>query len=133
MYETFRLARAFNQDLSSWDVSSVTEMVLMFEEASAFNADISSWDVSSVTNMSEMFKGAASFNQDLSSWDVSSVASLRVLFREASSFNQNLCAWGARLSNTVDTVDAFSANSCPSPGNPNLLSTPASPFYHGCV
>ena len=42
---------SFNQDLSAWDVSSVTNMQSMFSSASAFNGDIFSWDVSSVTNM----------------------------------------------------------------------------------
>ena len=36
----------FNQDISSWDVSNVTDMRGMFERSS-FNQDISSWDVSS--------------------------------------------------------------------------------------
>ena len=38
---------AFNQDISSWDVSSVTDMEYMFR-ATPFNQDISSWDVSNV-------------------------------------------------------------------------------------
>ena len=46
---------AFNQDISSWDVSNVTNMDAMFDDASAFNQDISSWDVSSVTNMELCF------------------------------------------------------------------------------
>ena len=37
-----------------------------------FNDDISNWDVSSVTSMSFMFQSCP-FNQDISSWDVSHV------------------------------------------------------------
>lgn len=63
----------FNQDISSWDVSNVSNMTAMFNEASSFNKDISAWDVSNVIYMNNMFKGATSFNQDISGWDVSNV------------------------------------------------------------
>ena len=55
----------FNQDISSWDVSKVNNMIRMFEGASSFNQGIGSWDVSSVTLMYEMFDGATSFNQPI--------------------------------------------------------------------
>ena len=42
---------------------------------SSFNGDISSWDVSNVTNMGQMFSGSQ-FNGDISNWDVSNVATL---------------------------------------------------------
>jgi surface protein len=35
--------------------------------------DISSWNVSNVTNMSSMFNGVTSFNADISGWNVSNV------------------------------------------------------------
>ena len=41
----------------------------MFREAKAFNQDISEWDVDNVTNMNGMFLDASSFNQDLDIWD----------------------------------------------------------------
>ena len=41
--------------------------------AEQFNEDISDWNTSSVTDMSGMFMFAKSFNQDLSAWDVSRV------------------------------------------------------------
>ena len=61
----------FNQDISSWNVSSVTNMGSMFYGTTAFNQDISSWDTSSVTNMISMFRDATAFDQNLNAWDVS--------------------------------------------------------------
>ena len=46
---------AFNQDLSKWYVSAVTDMGGMFSDASAFNQGLSTWDVSAVTGMGDMF------------------------------------------------------------------------------
>ena len=48
--------QSFNGDLSSWDVSNVTDMHrFMFQDATNFNGDLSSWDVSSVTDMNGCF------------------------------------------------------------------------------
>jgi surface protein len=47
---------SLNQNLSAWDVSSVTTMERIFQTASAFNQDLSSaWDVSGVKFMPHMF------------------------------------------------------------------------------
>ena len=58
MSNIFAGVSSFNGNLFSWDVSSVTDMSLMFGE-SEFNGDISGWDVSGVVSMSGMFAGAA--------------------------------------------------------------------------
>jgi surface protein len=51
----FSGAKLFNQDLSSWNVSKVTDMDYMFFGALNFNQNISSWDVTNVVFMSNMF------------------------------------------------------------------------------
>lgn len=48
-------------------------MLGMFFYNSRFNQDISSWDVSSAINIDSMFEEATSFNQDLSHWNVNKV------------------------------------------------------------
>ncbi len=42
-------------------------------DVSSFNEDISGWNVSGVTNMSQMFQNCSSFNADISGWTVSDV------------------------------------------------------------
>ena len=45
----------------------------MFYGAIKFNQNISNWNVSKVTDMSYMFGGAKAFNQPLNNWNVSNV------------------------------------------------------------
>ena len=58
MYSTFMQATRFNQDISGWDVSHVTDFYSTFFNASAFNQDLGGWDVGSATRMSNMFSGS---------------------------------------------------------------------------
>ena len=90
---TFNSCDSFNQDISSWDVSNVTDMSGLFAYNQSFNQNIDSWDVSNVTDMSEMFLWATSYNQPLDSWDVSSVTNMYYMFTEALLFNQDLNSW----------------------------------------
>ncbi|MAJ98050.1 MAG: hypothetical protein CMD07_02085 [Flavobacteriales bacterium] len=101
----FFQAESFNGDISGWDVSSVTNMSSLFSQAESFNGDISGWDVSSVTNMRQIFFGASSFNGDISGWDVSSVTNMVMMFAGASSFNQDISGWD--VSNVTSISDIF--------------------------
>lgn len=60
-----------------------------------FNDDISMWDVSHVTNMERMFFGATNFNQDLSNWCVSNILEEPSEFAVSSSLTaEHKPVWG---------------------------------------
>ena len=87
-------ARAFNADLSNWDVSSVTDMKGAFYSASKFNSAIGAWDVSKVKTMYRMFASASRFNSEIGAWDVSKVKTMGSMFSGAASFNDpSIAAW----------------------------------------
>ena len=71
---TMARAHAFNQPLTNFDTSQVTNMQYMFYNAAAFNQPLTNFDTSQVTNMAYMFQTATAFEQDISSWAVSRVA-----------------------------------------------------------
>jgi surface protein len=96
----------FNEDISSWDVSNVTNMNQMFAESYAFNQPIGYWDVSSVTNMNGLFFHTTAFNQPINDWNVSSVTDMGGMFIE-SGFNQPLDAWD--VSNVTSMFTMFYA------------------------
>ena len=54
----------------------------MFFNCEFFNQDISKWDVSSVTDMSEMFYRCFKFNKDISKWNVSNVDKNKYMFKD---------------------------------------------------
>ena len=102
----FSLA-SFNQDISYWDTSNVQKMDFMFSGATMFNRDIGNWDVSSVTDMNNMFNLAFSFNQDIGNWDVSSVRNMAFMFNQAIYFNQDIGNWD--VSNVNEMTAMFRA------------------------
>ncbi|MDB4199201.1 BspA family leucine-rich repeat surface protein [Polaribacter sp.] len=104
-HSTFRNCFAFNGDISTWDVSSVTTMYRMFFNSGAFNQDLNNWDVSSVDNMGQMFRRSSGFNGDISNWDVSSVTSMGQMFRQTTVFNGNISAWD--VSNVTSFASCF--------------------------
>ncbi|WP_248903995.1 BspA family leucine-rich repeat surface protein [Flavobacterium sp. K5-23] len=112
----FKSINAFNQDISGWDVSNVTNMSFMFAYSPTYNQPLNAWGskTSKVTTMHEMFRGAALFNQDLSSWDVSKVTTMFAMFYGATNFNQDLSSWN--VSSVVNmqfmffSANAFNGN-----------------------
>ena len=98
--QLFKDKTTFNEDISSWNTSSVTNMNLMFYGASIFDQDIGSWNTAAVTNMSNMFRNATSFNQNIGNWDTAAVQSMYAMFSGAWAFNQDIGNWNtAKVTN----------------------------------
>ena len=53
--DTFYSTTRFNQPLSGWDTSHVTNLYRTFPEATYFNQPLSEWDTSRVTAMTTTF------------------------------------------------------------------------------
>ena len=106
--QLFYLRRAFNQDISDWEVSGVTDMRFMFSRT-AFNQPLSKWVVDNVTSMNAMFYLARAFNQDISNWTVSGVEDMRYMFYHASVFNNNdnPLAWNDNVTNVKNMSYMF--------------------------
>ena len=115
--EVMFAASQFNQDISGWNVSNVTNMNIMFQSTSVFNQDISGWDVSKVIYMRTMFGNTGAFNQDISSWNVSSVTDMSDMFSSAQAFNNGSLtndglhpiSWGNKTSSVTNMGGMFSS------------------------
>lgn len=69
----FTRASSFNQDLSSWNFDSISDMNYMFYEAASFDQNLSNWNIRNVTNMSYMLSysgiSRANYDSTLIAWD----------------------------------------------------------------
>eukprot|EP00978_Attheya_sp_CCMP212_P048917 scaffold593978_cov63-Attheya_sp.AAC.1 len=109
-----------------------------FHDAQAFNQDNSSWDVSSVVHFDSMFYISQAFNQDISSWNVSSADSMFNMFHLAIAFNQSLCDWSHKSPSLSNVINMFtSATSCHDKTSPVLRGGTSDdphqgPFCYAC-
>ena len=121
MNNLFRF-KNFNDDISYWDTSNVTDMGNMFRDNDIFGQDLGNWDVSNVTNMSNMFRGSRFLNNnDITEWDVSNVTNMSLMFKDSEDFNQNISVWNT---SSVTTYTRMFENTTLMINNYNAPSTP---------
>jgi surface protein len=99
----------FNQDIGSWDTSNVSTFHTIFSGASSFNQDIGSWDTGKVVSLFAAFISATAFNQNISGWNLSSNTRLRRTFMNATSFNQDISSWDTSNVSRMDDAFAFAS------------------------
>ena len=116
------------RDYVSWDVSNVTDMSYMFRKTESLVniSALSSWNTSSVTNLLAMFNASAITNvnaletkqyegRDYVSWDVSNVTNMSSVFANAASLSDitalaswntsNVTSMGGLFSGTASLLD----------------------------
>ena len=97
-------------DIEDWNTSGVTNMSFAFKDIDDINFrtnNLSGWDVSSVTSMAGIFQNAERFNGDLSGWNVSQVTDLSKAFSGAVMWNQPLVDWDVRYISTLSSSSTF--------------------------
>ena len=111
--------KTFDIDVSSWDVSNVTDMSHMFKNVATFATTwnitgLDKWDISNVTNMESTFEGAnykaTTWGLNgIENWDVSNVVNMHMVFFTTGEYVQNLnldlSNWN--VGNVTDMGDAF--------------------------
>ena len=82
----------FNKDISTWNMTKVTNTSFMFSGTYAFDQPLDNWErigstMGNITTMGSMFNTASNFNRDISSWNVSKVNTFAAMFQSATAFN----------------------------------------------
>jgi hypothetical protein len=109
----------FGWPMNTWCFDSITDMsYLLFHGKYSFDEYISEWDVSKVTNMQGMFWLASAFNQPIGGWNVLKVVDMSNMFFNASSFNQSLCKWKYSFPYS-NAVDIFKESGCTYKSDPD--------------
>ena len=102
MQGMFSFTTVFNQPLTNWDVSNVTNMREVFR-SSVFDQPLNTWNPIKVTTMFGMFDGAI-FNQDLDQWDTQKLQQTRNMFKNNRVFNGDISTWNMTKITTMDSM-----------------------------
>ena len=119
-------ASSFNQGISGWNTSQLSDMSFMFDDASSFTGGVGGRNTSQIHGVRSLFAGASSFyqvdpitghphelhvlccccfNQGIGGWETSQVRSVSYMLVIASGFYQGICGW-----NTSQVSDISSFN-----------------------
>lgn len=94
------------------DLSEVEFMSFMFSDCQSlvFNDTLTNWDVSNVTDMGAMFFAAKNFDQDLSAWDITKIQNFGAIFAlsglSTENYDKTLIGWSSQSVQTGVTLSA---------------------------
>lgn len=93
-YKMFEGCSNFNQDMSGWDTSNITDMSYCFYDCQNLSyGNLNNWDTSNVTNMDYMFYRTGVNQLEINNWDVSNVTRMVGMFsnfgQRSTGFNLN--------------------------------------------
>lgn len=114
----FESTRAFNQDISSWDLArppgTTITLHSMFHDADAFNQDLSGWDMSAVTDTSSMFRSTALFNNGGKplTWGAGTgnITTMNGMFFGSAAFKQDISDWDTSAVQDMREMFAYSTS-----------------------
>ncbi len=89
LQSTFRATDLTGADLTSWDVSGVTNFLGCFFQSDFEGGNVSTWDVSSGVDFDSCF-GFSDFDGDVSSWNLASALYVDFLFYSTPNFNSDI-------------------------------------------
>ena len=84
----------YNGDITTWTfTSAIKDLSWMFAGNTTFNQDISGWNVASVTSMANMFNSASAFDQDLTGWNIGNVTNMSTMLNNCGMSQANYDAF----------------------------------------
>lgn len=96
----------FNCPVNGWAFGENCYITSMFEGSKAFNQDISSWDVRNVYNASRLMYGTTLFQLSISDWNLQSCVDLSYMFAN-SSYRGDLINWKLKTTTPVSLTGMF--------------------------
>lgn len=104
-----------NLDLSSWNISNVTDLSYMFSNTNLSTINLNNWDINKIKNMNNMFDTAIFNILKLEKWDIPT-STKELMFNNISSTseifinNDNLKTWILSDTNIPEEIIITSSN-----------------------
>jgi trimeric autotransporter adhesin len=109
LQDIFMGATLWNENLSMWDVSHVTNFRNTFYNTSSFlGIGLDRWNTERGVTMRSMFDGATVMNVDFSLWNIDLVTDMVRMFANTKSFQGiGINQWNINSNDTIDTSEMF--------------------------